>query len=805
MNFMKKTKFVGLLTLVLALGGLVGCGGKKDTSSAKHTHNYVVDSAQSVAATCEADGKEVKVCSGCGDKKETTKKATGHKWVDDEDQTGVTLPTCTEAGQKKQHCTNPGCTKTQTINVEALGHDYKVATDQTGAVAPTCEDAGTEITECSRCHAKSTNEVQALGHEMVKDADDPRNVAPTCTEAGKEVSKCSRQGCNHEVVADVAALGHDIKLVDADAPVVPGKATVRMYSCTRNCGTTYFGFKANEVSEASKSHLVINDQGGARFWGRPIGNKMELDDEGSATARPGDLTAIFDETETGDFFEYVFDLTEEQVSKIGDECLLYCEAQPANYLGGQDFWACDPSAEEWTPGLYIEGEKKGQPIEDYRYILYVDDKPVEFDSTMKAPVANGAMTNLPIGEYVMPYKFHLHKGTNKISLRMAGGYRSVFYNFTFRAVEEEEPVTPPTPVVHTHEFTFGAAGEAAQGEVAYAVGTCKGCGKEAIKILSGADMNGKLKQDDKLPKGTNGYDGTAIAKYVFSATAGAGELYVEAAHDNAGNDARSFYDGKVGNSNSFPLPDGKTNTVMKMNGEEITLPTATYGELGLPATANQFALIKIADVTLAASNEFTMTATSSYGLKYKSIIFVTSKAHAHTYAAGSEVAESGKSTYTVDTCACGGQRVMLNVVDLDGQITKKGGKLGANDATARYAFDLKGAQAALAGKSATLWVKGTVDNAGNYNYGFFTGKNGGKSPVTLPDGKTNTTFKLGETEIPAPVDKTYKELGMTGTDEAGAATFAIGACTLAAENVLTITRNDSYGIQYYEIFFVVEA
>jgi hypothetical protein len=43
-------------------------------------------------------------------------------------------------------------------------------------------------------------------------------------------------------------------------------------------------------------------------------------------------------------------------------------------------------------------------------------------------------------EYVLPYTFHLHEGKNTISLRMAGGYRSEFYNFIFR------PYVAPTQV-----------------------------------------------------------------------------------------------------------------------------------------------------------------------------------------------------------------------------------------------------------------------------------------------------------------------------------------------------------------------
>ena len=74
------------------------------------------------------------------------------------------------------------------------------------------------------------------------------------------------------------------------------------------------------------------------------------------------------------------------------------------------------------------------PIQDYRYILYVDGEPVQFDPNMKVLVSGRAGSE-PRQEYIMPYLFNLHEGENSISLRMAGGYRSMFYNFIFRPAD----------------------------------------------------------------------------------------------------------------------------------------------------------------------------------------------------------------------------------------------------------------------------------------------------------------------------------------------------------------------------------
>ena len=82
----------------------------------------------------------------------------------------------------------------------------------------------------------------------------------------------------------------------------------------------------------------------------------------------------------------------------------------------------------------------GARIEDYRYVLYVDDVIQEFDADTAVP-AEGSSTNMVRKEYVLPFTFHLHKGQNKISLRMAGGYRSEFYNFIFRPYVEPTQIT----------------------------------------------------------------------------------------------------------------------------------------------------------------------------------------------------------------------------------------------------------------------------------------------------------------------------------------------------------------------------
>ena len=84
-------------------------------------------------------------------------------------------------------------------------------------------------------------------------------------------------------------------------------------------------------------------------------------------------------------------------------------------------------------------------------------------------------------------------------------------------------------------------------------------------------------------------------------------------------------------------------------------------------------------------------------------------AHTHEWTAvGQPIANQGETSVQVERCSCGAQRANLNVIDLDGKITKKGGKLGANGDTARYEVTLTQAM------KGQLYVKGTVDNDQNY-------------------------------------------------------------------------------------------
>ena len=436
------------------------CGAKEKPKTVKATdHDWSDDMATGVAATCTESGFKNQTCTRCNTIRRVETLALGHDWVDDE--TVYIEPTCETSGAKRQHCSR--CDATQFVELPELGH---VWVDDTEASIPaTCTTAGKTNQHCERCQAvKEGVVIEALGHDF-GDWTPVEGRGPTCTEAGEVKRVCSR--CFEEEVRMADPLGHKPELVGDPTSPVEG-TMVRVYSCANGCGEAFLGFRACEPSIESRKHLVIGDDGGVSFWGRPIGNALALDENGgSINQKPNDV--VYCSSETGDFIEYIFNLTAEQ-AEILSTCRLYCDAKPANYLSG-DFWAYESNSYEyeWTPGYYIDGSPDhieynedgtpmmvhdhdravgeapgdeletyvpmGKRISDYRYILYVDGQIQEFNPYIKAPV-EGSGTNTVRKEYVMPFTFHLHEGENRIRLHMAGGYRSTFYNFTFRPYVE---------------------------------------------------------------------------------------------------------------------------------------------------------------------------------------------------------------------------------------------------------------------------------------------------------------------------------------------------------------------------------
>ena len=440
---MKHNKLFGMLAVaaVLAISACSGGG-----SSSKHTHYAAPD-----APWQHDNNNHWKDCAENDKGKVDNAK---HTFGDPFD---VVPATCTAAGSQKVKCSVCDAVVEQTIPMKE--HNYG---EWETTAEPDCTNAGSRKRVCQDCQHEDVEEIPANGHsfgewEFIKE--------PNCTEGGSRNRTCSV--CNYVETEELKALGHDIHLVDDQGEPEAGKAKVRLYDCSR-CDVTYLGFKATEVTPASKERLVFEtvttgekEEQGARFFGHPIGNDCELD---PTTGDPAEGVAeVYSKDQTGDYFEYKFDLTDEQVSVLsGDEgaCLLYCDAQPAQWMSNNnmDFFAKGTET-DWTKAYYIDDDPahynedgSAKEIAGWRYVLYVDGHYQDFD----ADVATNPMKNNDRGEFVMPYLFKLHKGENSISLRMAAGYRCTFFNFTFRPYEK------PTQITVNQENIELTVGEEAQ-------------------------------------------------------------------------------------------------------------------------------------------------------------------------------------------------------------------------------------------------------------------------------------------------------------------------------------------------------
>lgn len=388
--------------------------------------------------------------------------------------------TCLDEGLEERECYE--CGAKQTAHIPIKDHEWRE--DLSRRKEPTCTDNGYIYYRCSVCGSETWEDIPALGHIYAQDenGNDIVNwqVAPSCSTYGQGTKVCIRCGEQQTVTTEGQGYGHEYSSIKYSAQPGDGISETIVNKC-RLCGHTEMKFDINQVTSASKSHLVFENysgdgyvEEGARFWGRPIGNAMAIDHNGvSINQQNGEI--LYSSTETGDYIEFAFNLTSQQVTTLTDACLLYCDAKPADYLNGTDFWAYGSSNTEWTPGYYIDGADDhvqkdsdgnvimvkdhrsnpemgmegeeldtlvpfGKRIERYRYALYVDNQIVDFDSDFVAPT-RGSNTNMVREEFAVPYVFHLHAGYNNIRLHMAGGYRSTFFHFSFRPYVEPTPIT----------------------------------------------------------------------------------------------------------------------------------------------------------------------------------------------------------------------------------------------------------------------------------------------------------------------------------------------------------------------------
>ena len=708
---MKQIKLFGVLAIAMTLG-LAACnqpaepgndskGGDVSSvidASTKHKHEYG-EWTTTKEATCTEDGEQQRTCKGCGDVQTKVIKAA-HQWGE---WTTTKEATCQEKGSKQRTCSR--CNEVDVEEIPLADHNY-VADETATDVAPTCTEAGTENLVCSVCGDKKVNTVPATGHtwgewETVKE--------PTCDVKGSQKHTCSV--CNTVESEDIAELGHDLELVGGEQQAPAGEATVRLYKCKR-CNIQYLGFKADEPSEASKPHLMEGANGGMRFFGRPIGNAMALTADGTSVNQK-DNEIVYCSTETGDFFEYVFTLNKEQAETLST-CRLYCDARPADHLSG-DFWAYGRSATDWTPGYYIDGAdehvqknedgsvmmvkdhaqavkqddgsyaegveletevKMGARIEDYRYVLYVDDKIQQFDADT-AVRAEGSGTNMVRKEYVLPFTFHLHEGQNKISLRMAGGYRSEFYNFIFRPYVEPTQITVNEDKIEVREGKTAQITSTMEG-LTFKSSSNSVCTVDEKGVVTGVkagtatitvSKEGNYK-DAKVPVtvlekegvvALNLYDGVlapedGAAKYNSSYS---GEWLRNFAKDTTltytfTSELAGKYDIQLGLRGT--IADLSTVMAIKVNDADVAVSGSVDSSSASVDTIVGQANLKVGENKMV----ITILAADS-GLYLKTLKLTPAAAEpAHTHEFGTPAAQTDEAESTIASCECGMKHIKWN-------------------------------------------------------------------------------------------------------------------------------------------------
>ena len=144
-------------------------------------------------ATCEADGKQLELCSRCGEMKQTATPKGEHKY-----RTYSVAPTCTNPGYTVRECSVCGDRHIEDITA-ALPHNY-----ESHVIAATCENGGKTIHRCDGCGSSFvTDYTDALGHSWDKGT---LVTNATCTGEGVMEYRCTR--CGYHRIEGNEAAGH---------------------------------------------------------------------------------------------------------------------------------------------------------------------------------------------------------------------------------------------------------------------------------------------------------------------------------------------------------------------------------------------------------------------------------------------------------------------------------------------------------------------------------------------------------------------------------------------------------------------
>ena len=151
-----KKRFFATLALLASMA-LVGCGKK---TCEKHQWGSW---EQTVAPTCQKEGKKVRTCKVCGTKDEQDVAKANHEWESDPARAADNrAATCSQAGVEYQKCKNCGATNENTI--PQLEHTW-----DDGVASGDCGEAGTVTYTCTMCKTATKSETSGyIQHSWVK-------------------------------------------------------------------------------------------------------------------------------------------------------------------------------------------------------------------------------------------------------------------------------------------------------------------------------------------------------------------------------------------------------------------------------------------------------------------------------------------------------------------------------------------------------------------------------------------------------------------------------------------------------------
>lgn len=200
-------------------------------------HSLVKDTANSKAATCSAEGKEIYICEAhtdCGVKIELTLPKLQHTVAQREIEA-----TCTKEGSVEAYCSVcKAVLSTEEIPVKA--HAYAAGTP----VAPTCTTSGYTPYKCScgDTYNEYDESKPATGHTLVEGAS-----TASCLNGGQMTLTCSKAGCTYNATVNVPALGHNYVAGATTAATCKTPAT-QTYNCSR-CTDSYTVFTGAKTTE----------------------------------------------------------------------------------------------------------------------------------------------------------------------------------------------------------------------------------------------------------------------------------------------------------------------------------------------------------------------------------------------------------------------------------------------------------------------------------------------------------------------------------------------------------------------------